>query len=59
MTTYGESCNNMYLQKFAKNGNLIRTAERFGSNWVVQIYSGLNISGEYTEDEFKEVRKFF
>jgi hypothetical protein len=49
----------MYLQKFAKNGNLIRTAERFGSNWVVHVYSGLNISGEYTEDEFKQIRKFF
>lgn len=60
MTTYEKQCNGMYLQKYSKNGNLLRTAEQFGSNcWVVHVYSGTDISGEYSDKEFKKIRKLF
>jgi hypothetical protein len=60
MTTYEKQCKGMYLQKCSKNSNLLRTAEQFGSgNWVVHVYSGLDISGEYTDKEFKKIRKYF
>jgi|DEB0MinimDraft_4_1074332.scaffolds.fasta_scaffold755096_1 hypothetical protein len=61
MTTYEKVCAGMYLEKYSKDGNLIRTAEQFGGsgNWVVHVFSGLNIGGEYNEDEFKQIRKFF
>ena len=60
MTTYEKACVGMYLEKYSKNGNLIRTAERFDSgNWVVHVYSGRDISGEYSENEFKQIQKFF
>jgi hypothetical protein len=58
MTTYEKQCKGMYLQKCSKNSNLLRTAEQFESgNWVVHVYSGLDISGEYTDKEFKKIRK--
>ena len=61
MTTYEKACAGMYLEKYSKNGNLMRTAEQFGasSNWVVRVFSGRDISGEYSEDEFNQIRKFF
>ena len=59
MTTYEKQCNGMYLQKYKKNGNLLRTAEQFGSNWIVHVYSGTDISGEYSDKEFKKIRKLF
>ena len=61
MTTYEKACRGMYLEKYSKNGNLIRTAEQFevSGNWVVHVFSGRDISGEYNEDEFKQIRKFF
>ena len=59
MTTYEKQCKGMYLAKYAKNGNLLRTAERFDSTWVVHIYAGLDIAGEYSDTEFKKIRKFF
>ena len=59
MTTYEKQCKGMYLQKYAKNGNLLRTAEAFGSIWVVHVYTGLDVSGEYSDIEFKKIRKLF
>ena len=50
----------MYLEKYSKNGNLLRTAEQFNSgNWVVWVYGGTDISGEYTEAEFNKIKKHF
>jgi hypothetical protein len=59
MTTYEKQCDGMYLEKYSKNGNLLRTAEKFGSNWIVHVYSGMDISGEYSDKEFKKIRKLF
>ena len=60
MTTYEKTCAGMYYEKYAKNGNLIRTAEQFESgNWVVHVYHGRDISGEYTDSEFKQIQKAF
>jgi hypothetical protein len=60
MTTYEKACKGMYLQKFTKNGNLLRTAEKFSSdNWIVHTYLGLDLSGEYTDKEFEKIRKHF
>ena len=60
MTTYEKQCKGMYLQKCARNGNLLRTAEQFASgNWIVHIYAGPDISGEYTDIEFRKIRKLF
>ena len=59
MTTYEKQCDGMYLEKYSKNGNLLRTAERFDSTWVVHVYTGLDITGEYSDTEFKKIRKFF
>ena len=59
---YEKSTQKRYLEKYAKNGNLIRTAEQFDSgNWVVSEYppSKTNLQGEYTNEEFKEIRKYF
>ena len=50
----------MYLEKYSKNGNLLRSAEQFNSgNWVVWTFNGNDISGEYTEEEFKKIKKHF
>ena len=60
MTTYEKQCKGMYLCKYAKNGNLLRTAEQFVSgNWVVHVYKGTDIGGEYSDEEFKKIRKLF
>ena len=58
--SYEKSCKGMYLEKYSKNGNLLRTAEQFNSgNWVVWVYGGTDISGEYTEAEFNKIKKHF
>ena len=60
MTLYEKQCNGMYLEKYSKNGNLLRTAEQFsGGIWVIHEYpdSKTNIQGEYTKEEFKPIRK--
>jgi hypothetical protein len=60
MTTFEKQCKGMYLPKVSKNGNLLRAAEQFDSgNWVVHVYSGTDISGEYSDKEFKKIRKLF
>jgi len=50
----------MYLEKYGKNGNLLRTAEQHsGGNWVISEYpsSRSNMQGEYTSEEFNSIRK--
>jgi hypothetical protein len=60
MNLYEKQCDKMYLEKYSKNGNLLRTAEKFSSgNWVVIVYSGANISGEYTNTEFQKIKNKF
>lgn len=61
MTTYEKACAGMYLEKYSKNGNLVRTAEQFGTSgkWVVHVFSGRDISGEYSEDEFIQIKHLF
>ena len=60
LSTYEKSCNGMYLEKYAKNGNLMRTAELFSTGtWVVFSYEGKDLSGEYTNDKFQKIRKHF
>ena len=58
MSTYQKACKGRYIEKFSKNGNLIRTAEQFDSGmWVVHEYSQssrLDLSGEYTDRIFKK-----
>jgi hypothetical protein len=57
--SYEKQCNGMYLEKYAKNGNLIRTAEYFESGvWVISEYSGSKkaYSGEYSNDEFNSIK---
>jgi len=58
---YRKSCTGRYLKKIGAGFKLIRTAEQFNSgNWVVWVYSGIDISGEYTSEEFeKSIRKYF
>ena len=60
--TYEKACAGEYLEVFDKNGNLIRTAEQFeNGNWVVHTYSTSHpdVSGEYSPDKFKRIRRFF
>ena len=61
-TLYEKATQKRYLEKYAKNGNLIRTAEQFDSgSWVVSEYppSKTNLQGEYTNEEFDKIRKYF
>lgn len=49
-----------YLEKYDKNGNLLTTAEQYtGGNWIVSEYplSKTNMQGEYSDEEFKTIRK--
>jgi len=58
--SYEKSCKGEYLEKYSKKGNLLRTAEKFESgNWVVHTYSGVSLSGEYTQEEFTRILNFF
>jgi hypothetical protein len=57
---YEKQCKGMYLEKYAKNGNLLRTAEKYESgNWVISEYpsSKTNMQGEYSDKEFKGIRR--
>lgn len=59
MNLYEKAAHNEYLEKHNKNGDLIRTAERFDSGvWIVQEYSKskTNIMGEYSNEEFNKLR---
>ena len=58
---YIKSCNKEYFEKYSKNGNLLRTAEKFSNCWIVSEYpeSKTNLSGEYTEKEFKTIKRYF
>ena len=60
-TLYKKACNGQYLEKYNKNGDLLRTAEQFNSgHWVVWVYKGKDISGEYDKKTFdNEIRKYF
>ena len=59
-TLYEKSCNKKYFEKYDKNGNLLRTAEQFESGfWIVHIYKGVDIRGEYSNSEFKKIKKYF
>lgn len=58
--SYEKACKKQYFERFSKNGNLLRTAEQFDSgHWVVHIYKGIDLSGEYTAEEFEKIKKFF
>ena len=60
ISLYEKACNYMYLEKYNKHGDLLRTAEQFTSgNWVVHTYGGKYLDGEYTPKEFKKIRKYF
>lgn len=52
---------NQYLTKIDSKGNLLRSAEQFESgNWIISIYKGMDIGGEYSDSEFnKKYRKYF
>jgi hypothetical protein len=57
---YEKQCNKMYLEKYSKNGNLLRTAEQFDNgSWIVSEYpsSRTNMNGEYSNTKFQEIRK--
>jgi hypothetical protein len=49
------------LEKYDTKGNLIRTAEKFDSgSWVVSDFNTKKLlSGEYTNEEFKIIKKYF
>ena len=57
---YEKQSKGMYLEKYAKNGNLLRTAEQYeNGNWVISEYpsSKTNVQGEYSDKEFKSIRR--
>lgn len=60
MNLYEKASKNQYLAKHSPNGNLLRTAEQFNSgNWVVSVWKGKSLQGEYTDNEFHKIRKYF
>ena len=59
-TLHDKQCKGVYLEKYAKNGNLLRTAEQYESgSWVISEYpsSRTNMQGEYTNEEFNSIRR--
>ena len=57
---YEKQCNGQYLEKYSKNGSLIRTAEQYSNgNWVISEYpsSRTNMQGEYSNNDFSKIRK--
>ena len=59
---YEKACNLEYLEKYSKNGNLLRTAEKYEKCWIIHQYNEKNNlkSGEYTLYEFQKIRtKYF
>jgi hypothetical protein len=60
MSLYEKECSNQYFEKYDRQFNLMRTAEQFPSgNWVVSVWKGKEIQGEYTPNEFKKIKKYF
>jgi len=60
MNLYEKAAKNQYLEKHSPNGNLLRTAEQFSSgNWIVSVWNGKSLQGEYTNKEFQKIRKYF
>lgn len=62
MTRYEKACNKTYLEKYSKNGDILREAEQYpNGNWIVCEYlkSRINLQGEYTNEEFKKIKKYF
>jgi len=61
MSIYEKACKNMYFEKYSKNGNLVRTAEQFdGGSWIVLDFNTKKLlNGEYTDKEFKNIKKYF
>ena len=59
-TLYEKMCDKEYFEKYNKKGNLLRTAEQFNSGrFVVHTYKGVDLSGEYSEQEFNNIKKHF
>lgn len=59
-TLFEKACEGRYLEKYNKRGDLLREAEQFDSGvWIVWEYpsSKTNIQGEYSEQEFKSIRR--
>ncbi len=59
-TIYDKQCKGKYLEKYAKNGNLLRTAEQYeNGSWIISEYpsSRTNMQGEYTNEEFNNIRR--
>lgn len=57
---YDKQCKGKFLEKYAKNGNLLRTAEQYeNGSWIISEYppSRTNMQGEYTNEEFNNIRK--
>lgn len=57
---YDKQCKGKYLEKYAKNGNLLRTAEQYeNGSWIISEYpsSRTNMQGEYTNEEFNNIRR--
>ena len=57
---YKKQCNGQYLEKYSKNGNLLRTAEQYtNGNWIISEYpsSRTNMHGEYSNDDFNKIRR--
>lgn len=61
MTLYDKQCKGQFLEKYNTKGNLVRTAEQFESgSWIVSDFdTKKRLSGEYTETEFKNIKKHF
>ena len=56
-TQYEKACKGEYLEKYRKNGDLLLTAEKFNKTWIVSVFHGKDIGGEYSEEEFEPIRK--
>jgi len=59
---FEKACAGKYIEKYNKQGNLLRTAEQFTcGNWIINEYpaSKTNLSGEYTNKEFQKLRRYY
>ena len=57
---YEKQCDGQYLEKYSKNGNLLRAAEQYpNGNWIISEYpsSRINMQGEYSNDDFNKIRR--
>lgn len=59
MAQYEKECKGMFFTKYKKTGELIRTAEHYDKDgvWVVHCWSGPEIQGEYSNQEFKKIKR--